>query len=168
MQILVGEVLRMSPRPDPDSQVKSPRTISRLSWSTFLETASVCEIHLALLLECDCRYGLWLQFQSQLAVLRFRGKRLGNNRIWCVEGIYAVDLGCRQRFSCRGFGIHTGQSNFDFSGLIWINVSYCEPQFSGLILRCDGVDSRQGDRSEEHTSELQSPMYLVCRLLLEK
>src|SRR5437763_6653667 len=29
---------------------------------------------------------------------------------------------------------------------------------------------RLGDerRSEEHTSELQSPMYLVCRLLLEK
>src|SRR5437879_9794111 len=24
------------------------------------------------------------------------------------------------------------------------------------------------DRSEEHTSELQSPMYIVCRLLLEK
>src|SRR5437763_3591320 len=24
------------------------------------------------------------------------------------------------------------------------------------------------ERSEEHTSELQSPMYLVCRLLLEK
>src|SRR5437762_6443604 len=29
--------------------------------------------------------------------------------------------------------------------------------------------SREGPRrSEEHTSELQSPMYLVCRLLLEK
>src|SRR5437879_9379067 len=27
---------------------------------------------------------------------------------------------------------------------------------------------RGGKRSEEHTSELQSPMYLVCRLLLEK
>src|SRR5437762_7922397 len=26
----------------------------------------------------------------------------------------------------------------------------------------------RGTRSEEHTSELQSPMYLVCRLLLEK
>src|SRR5437879_8618070 len=26
----------------------------------------------------------------------------------------------------------------------------------------------RGWRSEEHTSELQSPMYLVCRLLLEK
>src|SRR5437762_11385234 len=25
-----------------------------------------------------------------------------------------------------------------------------------------------GPRSEEHTSELRSPMYLVCRLLLEK
>src|SRR5437762_9958321 len=28
--------------------------------------------------------------------------------------------------------------------------------------------ARQIARSEEHTSELQSPMYLVCRLLLEK
>src|SRR5437764_13702332 len=27
---------------------------------------------------------------------------------------------------------------------------------------------RKKSRSEEHTSELQSPMYLVCRLLLEK
>src|SRR5437879_11098552 len=26
----------------------------------------------------------------------------------------------------------------------------------------------KAERSEEHTSELQSPMYLVCRLLLEK
>src|SRR5437762_5177364 len=29
-------------------------------------------------------------------------------------------------------------------------------------------DLRPDARSEEHTSELQSPMYLVCRLLLEK
>src|SRR5437764_10700567 len=28
--------------------------------------------------------------------------------------------------------------------------------------------ARVASRSEEHTSELQSPMYLVCRLLLEK
>src|SRR5437762_4720860 len=28
--------------------------------------------------------------------------------------------------------------------------------------------ARPSSRSEEHTSELQSPMYLVCRLLLEK
>src|SRR3712207_8452740 len=31
-----------------------------------------------------------------------------------------------------------------------------------------GVDGRTGSRSEEHTSELQSRQYLVCRLLLEK
>src|SRR5437763_5357506 len=31
----------------------------------------------------------------------------------------------------------------------------------------DGIANRRS-RSEEHTSELQSPMYLVCRLLLEK
>src|SRR5437762_5337152 len=30
------------------------------------------------------------------------------------------------------------------------------------------VEEGEGPRSEEHTSELQSPMYLVCRLLLEK
>src|ERR1017187_2862444 len=34
-------------------------------------------------------------------------------------------------------------------------------------LRCAFYCGR-ADRSEEHTSELQSPMYLVCRLLLEK
>src|SRR5437763_12562041 len=31
-----------------------------------------------------------------------------------------------------------------------------------------GARDRLDRRSEEHTSELQSPMYLVCRLLLEK
>src|SRR5437762_11129595 len=31
-----------------------------------------------------------------------------------------------------------------------------------------GIPGTEVERSEEHTSELQSPMYLVCRLLLEK
>src|ERR1017187_5191456 len=34
--------------------------------------------------------------------------------------------------------------------------------------RSRGCDRPPRHRSEEHTSELQSPMYLVCRLLLEK
>src|SRR5436189_4160833 len=45
----------------------------------------------------------------------------------------------------------------------------------GLRLHAGEVGLRAGfvalalaTRSEEHTSELQSPMYLVCRLLLEK
>src|SRR5258708_14093582 len=36
--------------------------------------------------------------------------------------------------------------------------------FRGSQHAFDGI----GDRSEEHTSELQSPDHLVCRLLLEK
>src|SRR3712207_8099916 len=40
------------------------------------------------------------------------------------------------------------------------------------VARPPGLDDRVGDegeeRSEEHTSELQSRQYLVCRLLLEK
>src|SRR5437879_5430353 len=43
---------------------------------------------------------------------------------------------------------------------------YCPmPELKTRILV---VDDDQRLRSEEHTSELQSPMYLVCRLLLEK
>src|SRR5437764_8537856 len=39
--------------------------------------------------------------------------------------------------------------------------------FAGGRRRGDGVRG-VAQRSEEHTSELRSPMYLVCRLLLEK
>src|SRR3712207_7081658 len=35
-------------------------------------------------------------------------------------------------------------------------------------LGSNGSDVQAGGRSEEHTSELQSRQYLVCRLLLEK
>src|SRR5256885_6052430 len=37
----------------------------------------------------------------------------------------------------------------------------------GLVLGMN-VPLKGGERSEEHTSELQSPCNLVCRLLLEK
>src|SRR5256885_9279180 len=39
---------------------------------------------------------------------------------------------------------------------------------AGAIRPAIHVHSRSVDRSEEHTSELQSPCNLVCRLLLEK
>src|SRR3712207_7824999 len=38
----------------------------------------------------------------------------------------------------------------------------------GLRLFALRPEERAGDRSGEHTSELQSRQYLVCRLLLEK
>src|SRR3712207_7381322 len=37
-----------------------------------------------------------------------------------------------------------------------------------LRIGCPAVQLRRAARSEEHTSELQSRQYLVCRLLLEK
>src|SRR5258708_30829127 len=40
---------------------------------------------------------------------------------------------------------------------------------SGLLIEAIGAGPAWGqNRSEEHTSELQSPDHLVCRLLLEK
>src|SRR3712207_6304549 len=36
------------------------------------------------------------------------------------------------------------------------------------VLEHDAAVRRDAERSEEHTSELQSRQYLVCRLLLEK
>src|ERR1017187_10611113 len=44
------------------------------------------------------------------------------------------------------------------------SLGCCEPALRRRGLR----QSAPQGRSEEHTSELQSPMYLVCRLLLEK
>src|SRR5258708_17028179 len=51
-------------------------------------------------------------------------------------------------------------------------VSYCPgscgPPLCAILTKCI-VELRFGlSRSEEHTSELQSPDHLVCRLLLEK
>src|SRR5437762_12757761 len=52
--------------------------------------------------------------------------------------------------------------------VVVLGHSYWQRRFGGdpgVIGRSVTLD---GQRSEEHTSELQSPMYLVCRLLLEK
>src|SRR5258708_11745178 len=50
-------------------------------------------------------------------------------------------------------------------------VSEINPEFSDSLVFCEkyNIPLNQGaNRSEEHTSELQSPDHLVCRLLLEK
>src|SRR5438093_6680536 len=41
-------------------------------------------------------------------------------------------------------------------------------KYSGQLLKESHHEAHRGDRSEEHTSELQSLTNLVCRLLLEK
>src|SRR5947209_11502637 len=56
-----------------------------------------------------------------------------------------------------------------------VDGAVCVPEgwkpFPNLGAGADGYaapDNSAGARSEEHTSELQSRQYLVCRLLLEK
>src|SRR5437879_8206036 len=53
---------------------------------------------------------------------------------------------------------------FRSDGSPFDTVGYGPSPFRGLTRSA----SSGPRRSEEHTSELQSPMYLVCRLLLEK
>src|SRR5947209_17417162 len=50
---------------------------------------------------------------------------------------------------------------------IWARVLTGSNADAGLVFLCFGVAGLIA-RSEEHTSELQSRQYLVCRLLLEK
>src|SRR5437879_7925961 len=70
---------------------------------------------------------------------------------------HSLQLSATKRFSHAGF----------INGLA-LTAAYT---FSHLIDNASeifGPDVHCQSRSEEHTSELQSPMYLVCRLLLEK
>src|SRR2546422_11691034 len=47
-----------------------------------------------------------------------------------------------------------------------LRLPQCGIRFAGDLLHL--LESDQRARSEEHTSELQSRLHLVCRLLLEK
>src|SRR2546426_12606248 len=47
-------------------------------------------------------------------------------------------------------------------------LSYGDPTWCGRAERRRMYSRNESGRSEEHTSELQSPCNLVCRLLLEK
>src|SRR3712207_8363336 len=62
--------------------------------------------------------------------------------------------GCRQWWSRRSF----------WSCCCVAGSRSGRPPWSGCAAPC----CRSSTRSEEHTSELQSRQYLVCRLLLEK
>src|SRR5438552_7910216 len=84
------------------------------------------------------------------------GETLGRPGVLCVYGPF------------RYHGEHTSESNADFDR--WLKAR--DPasgvrDFVALdeLARAAGQRSK---RSEEHTSELQSPDHLVCRLLLEK
>src|SRR3712207_7457704 len=74
----------------------------------------------------------------------------------------------------RSTSIKMDPKNLDECTTLVINGAECEPFITGdnRVMVEDGQDVLDGMlltmRSEEHTSELQSRQYLVCRLLLEK
>src|SRR3712207_7131983 len=62
--------------------------------------------------------------------------------------------------------ISSTMTSLGVSGLAWSNMMHsCPARFSTAESSMIPIG---GNRSEEHTSELQSRQYLVCRLLLEK
>src|SRR5438094_1935821 len=63
----------------------------------------------------------------------------------------------------RDFGASPGSLVSDFISNTGIHVLSVATNFNGITNLV-----RESQRSEEHTSELQSPYDLVCRLLLEK
>src|SRR5207248_3795725 len=93
--------------------------------------------------------------------------------------------GPRPWYKCVGPGLITGAADDDPSGigtysvagaqfgyaLLWL-TPLCLPLMIAVQEMCGRVGAVTSTglaaRSEEHTSELQSPYDLVCRLLLEK
>src|SRR5690348_17768690 len=59
-------------------------------------------------------------------------------------------------------------SRLAVGGLAFLFGSFAFAYFYLRSLDSEGRWQGSGFRSEEHTSELQSPVQLVCRLLLEK
>src|SRR3712207_8762727 len=58
---------------------------------------------------------------------------------------------------------------FRYIMIIQADLSYKRSNSFPTRSHCNAsFNTTQGSRSEEHTSELQSRQYLVCRLLLEK
>src|SRR5258708_22711625 len=68
------------------------------------------------------------------------------------------------------------RDSYAFTSMYWVPPTFSSRSPSVTPFSMDGAGTRRWwrsstcihGRSEEHTSELQSPDHLVCRLLLEK
>src|SRR5258708_19316733 len=85
-----------------------------------------------------------------------------------VQGILSIACVCRYLGMERGEEVECPLIRVELQCL-YLDL---EAWFHAFRVRCDFVaefaKSIRNARSEEHTSELQSPDHLVCRLLLEK
>src|SRR3712207_8543088 len=68
--------------------------------------------------------------------------------------------------SALGFAVLTATRSGEVRGMRWAEVGRKAAVWTVPAARIKA--GREHRRSEEHTSELQSRQYLVCRLLLEK
>src|SRR5947209_11658121 len=84
------------------------------------------------------------------------------------EEILKFEAMITRSINLRGVPEHLRSLEFqiDDSSVAGRTAAHRKPVLLNLI--SGEVSPRVGDRSEEHTSELQSRQYLVCRLLLEK
>src|SRR5437762_11430927 len=98
-----------------------------------------------------------------------------------VEYLVWPSLSCHWRYSMRPstynlspFLTYRSTTSASVDALEFHTTQRCHSVFSCLAplasfhVRLVARENVATRRSEEHTSELQSPMYLVCRLLLEK
>src|SRR5690348_17644358 len=77
----------------------------------------------------------------------------------CSISYSAATCGCSFRLHRRGSCPRSGLPSAHFHRRVLSRA---------FITATPKDDERARHRSEEHTSELQSPVHLVCRLLLEK
>src|SRR5437763_6185445 len=82
-------------------------------------------------------------------------------------------ISCTYSFTSYTYPLSLHDRSSDLCAALWCLSREVHDQGYKVALTGEGSDeafARECDlvRSEEHTSELQSPMYLVCRLLLVK
>src|SRR3989441_5683401 len=92
----------------------------------------------------------------------------GLHRFMAWDGPLLTDSGGFQVFSLAGFR-RVSDDGVEFQSHVDGARRFLTPERATEIQWSLGADVAMAfDRSEEHTSELQSLAYLVCRLLLEK
>src|SRR5687768_18022960 len=75
----------------------------------------------------------------------------------------ALAMAVHHRRPRRGL-VHHSDKGSQYTSLVFGH----QLRESGLVASTGSVGDALDNRSEEHTSELQSRLHLVCRLLLEK